>query len=165
MGIKENQDKLSHFLICSVLFVSKGNLFDVYSYIPLYWLQKLHNRPYKARIIANSSSCTTTILSKLLTLCLTTVKKQKKNIELNTRYDNVNESDEINYFWSIKNSNEVVNKSKSKKIKANKCIGYSLDIMRQIAYLVVYPVIVDGDASLFNCTTAVLASDSMTASS
>ena len=41
----------------------------------LYWLPKLHKNPYKARFIANSSSCTTTELSKLLTLCLTAVKK------------------------------------------------------------------------------------------
>ena len=46
----------------------------------LYWLSKLHKRPYKARFIANSSSCTTTVLSKLLTSCLTAVK----NIELDT---------------------------------------------------------------------------------
>ena len=31
-------------------------------------------QPYKARFIANSSSCTTTELSKLLTACLTTIK-------------------------------------------------------------------------------------------
>ena len=30
----------------------------------MYWLPKLHKRPYKARFIANSSSCTTTLLSK-----------------------------------------------------------------------------------------------------
>ena len=30
-----------------------------------YWLPKLHKRPYKARFIANSSSCTTTSLSKV----------------------------------------------------------------------------------------------------
>ena len=41
----------------------------------LYWLPKLHKRPYKARFIANSSSCTTTELSKLFTSCLTAVKK------------------------------------------------------------------------------------------
>ena len=41
----------------------------------LYWLPKLHKRPYKARFIANSSSCTTTVLSKLLTSCLTAVKQ------------------------------------------------------------------------------------------
>ena len=40
----------------------------------LYWLPKLHKKPYKARFIANSSSCTTTELSKLLTSCLTAVK-------------------------------------------------------------------------------------------
>ena len=46
----------------------------------------------------------------------------------------------------------------------NRCerIGYSLDIMRQTAFLVINPIIVDGHASLFNCTTAVRASDSMT---
>ena len=30
----------------------------------LYWLPKLHKNPYKARFIANSSSCSTTQLSK-----------------------------------------------------------------------------------------------------
>ena len=37
--------------------------------------------------------------------------------------------------------------------------------LRQTACLVVNPIIVDGYASLFNCTTTVRASDSMTASS
>ena len=39
----------------------------------IYWLPKFKIRPYKARFIANSSSCTTTELSKLLTSCLTTI--------------------------------------------------------------------------------------------
>ena len=52
-----------------------------------------------------------------------------------------------------------------KLINRYKRIGYSLDIMRQTACLVVNPIIVDGYASLFNCTTAVRASDSMTTSS
>ena len=39
-----------------------------------YWLPNLHKNPYKARFIANSSSCMTTELSKLLTSCLTAVK-------------------------------------------------------------------------------------------
>ena len=38
-----------------------------------YWLPKLHKKPYKARFIANSSSCTTTSLSKVLTSCLTAI--------------------------------------------------------------------------------------------
>ena len=45
-----------------------------------YWLPKLHKKPYKARFIANSSSCTTTELSKLLTSCLTTIKNTLLNI-------------------------------------------------------------------------------------
>ena len=52
-----------------------------------------------------------------------------------------------------------------KLINPYKRIGYSLDIMRQTACLVVNPINVDGYASLFNCTTAVQALDSMTASS
>ena len=46
----------------------------------LYWLPKLHKNPYKARFIANSSSCTTTELSKLLTSCLTAVKNMLSSI-------------------------------------------------------------------------------------
>ena len=40
----------------------------------MYWLPKLHKRPYKDRFIANSSSCTATELSKLLTSCPTAIK-------------------------------------------------------------------------------------------
>ena len=44
-----------------------------------------------------------------------------------------------------------------KLINRYKRIGCSLDIMRQTACLVVNPIIVDGYASLFNCTKAVRA--------
>ena len=80
----------------------------------LYWLPKLHKRPYKAHFIANSSSCTTTVLSKLLTSCLTAVK-----ILWIRYYDTVYERDGINYFWSIKNSYDVLNKFKSKNFQAS----------------------------------------------
>ena len=40
----------------------------------IYRLPKLHKRLYKSRLIANSSSCTTTELSILLTSCLTAIK-------------------------------------------------------------------------------------------
>ena len=42
-----------------------------------------------------------------------------------------------------------------RKLNRYKRIGYSLDIMRQTACLVVNPITVDGYASLFNSTTAV----------
>ena len=41
----------------------------------LYWLPKLHKWPYKACFIINSTFCTTIELSKLLTSCLTAIKK------------------------------------------------------------------------------------------
>ena len=37
----------------------------------MYWLPILYERPYKARLIANSSSCT---ISNLLISCLTAIK-------------------------------------------------------------------------------------------
>ena len=40
----------------------------------LYWLPRLHKRPYKSRFIASSSACTATELSILLTSCLTVIK-------------------------------------------------------------------------------------------
>ena len=48
--------------------------------LTLYWLHKLHKRPYKSRFIANSSACTTNELSILLTSCLTVIKTLSLNI-------------------------------------------------------------------------------------
>ena len=45
----------------------------------LYWLPKLHKRPYKSRFIANSGACTTTELSILLTSFLTAIKTMSLN--------------------------------------------------------------------------------------
>ena len=51
------------------------NVDEDHSKLPtLYWLPKLHKRPYKSRFIANSSACTTTELSILLTSWLTAIK-------------------------------------------------------------------------------------------
>ena len=75
VSVKEGQDKL----------------------LILYWLPKLHKRPYKARFIANSNSCTTTELSKLLTSCLTAIRKHV------IKYcDKVYERSGKNLFLSIK---------------------------------------------------------------
>ena len=65
----------------------------------------MHVKPCKARFVANSSSCTTTELSKLLTSCLTTIKNHA------FKYcEKVYERSGKNLFWSIKNSCEVLNK-------------------------------------------------------
>ena len=79
----------------------------------MYWLPKLHKRLYKARFIANSSSSTTTELSKLLTSCLTAVKNHV------IRYcEKVYERSGKNLVWSIINSGEVLNKLKSRRFRA-----------------------------------------------
>ena len=68
-----------------------------------YWLPKLHKNPYKSRFITNSSHCSTTILSKHITSALTAVKDHAIKYS-ETAFSNSN----VNYFWSIKNSSEVI---------------------------------------------------------
>ena len=85
----------------------------------MYWLHKLHKRPYKARSIANSSSCITTEVSKLLTSCLTAIKNHV------IRYcEKVYERSGKNLFWSIKNCGEVLNKLKSRGFCATSLSTY-----------------------------------------
>ena len=77
-----------------------------YSKLPtLYWSFKLHKRPYKSCFVANSSSCTTTELSKLLNSCLTAIKNHV--IKYCTT---VYERNGKNVVWYIKNSGEILNK-------------------------------------------------------
>ena len=80
----------------------------------LYWLPKLHKRSYKSRFIANSSACTTTELSILLTSCLTAIKNHV--IKYCTT---VYERNGKKLFWSIKNSGEILNKLKSRGFLAS----------------------------------------------
>ena len=90
----------------------------------MYWLPKLHETPYKARFIANSSSCTTTELSKLLTSCLTAVKNHV------IRYcEKVYERSGKHLFWFIKNSGEVLNKLKSRGFRATSLSTYDFSTL------------------------------------
>ena len=90
----------------------------------LYWLPKLHKKPYKARFIANSSSCTTTELSKLLTSCLTAVKKH------GIKYcEKVYERSGKNLFWSIKNSGEILDKLKARDFNATSLSTYDFSTL------------------------------------
>ena len=74
---------------------------------------------YKARFIANSSSCTTTELSKLLISCLTAVKNH-----VIIYCEKVYERSSKNLFWSIKNSGEILNKLKSRGFRATSLLTY-----------------------------------------
>ena len=90
----------------------------------MYWLPKLHKRPYKARFIANSRSCTTTELSKLLTFCLTAIKSHV------IRYcEAVYETSNKNWFWSIKNSGEVLSKLKYRGFRATSLSIYDFSTL------------------------------------
>ena len=81
-------------------------------------------KPYKARFIANSSSCTTTELSKLLTSCLTAVKKHV------IKYcEKVYERSGKNLFWSIKNSGEILDKLKARDFNATSLSTYDFSTL------------------------------------
>ena len=66
----------------------------------LYWLPKLHKRPYKSRFIANSSL--TAIKNHVIKYCTIVYERNGKKI-----------------FWSIKNSGEIPNKLKSRGFLAS----------------------------------------------
>ena len=79
---------------------------------------------YKARFIANFSSCTTTELSKLLTSCLTAVKKHV------IKYcEKVYERSGKNLFWSIKNSGEILDKLKARDFNATSLSTYDFSTL------------------------------------
>ena len=85
----------------------------------LYWLPKLHKRPYKLRFIANSRSCTTTELSIILTSCPTMIKNHVMKY-----CETVFERNGKNLFWSVKNSTDIHNKLKSKGCLASSVSTY-----------------------------------------
>ena len=90
----------------------------------MYWLPKLHKQPYKHRFIANSSFCSTTTLSKLLTSCLKLIKDQ--TIKL---CEKIYETSGKNLFWSIKNSNEVLQKLKLLNHQAKAVSSYDFSTL------------------------------------
>ena len=90
----------------------------------LYWLHKLHKQPYKLRFIANSSACTTTELSILLTSCLTAIKNHA--IKYCTT---VYERNGKKLFWYIKNSGGILNKLKSRGFLASGLSTYDFSTL------------------------------------
>ena len=125
VGITESQEKLPKF----------------------YWLPKLHKRPYKARFIANSSSCTTTSLSKVLTSCF---------IAINNHWikycEKTNEREGINYLWSIKNSTEILNKLKTKGFQASTISTYDFyTLYTTLPHNLIRNLLVDLIENTFRC--------------
>ena len=103
--IRTSQRKF--FIKQEVLNKELGNcLKEENKHIPLlYWTSKQHKDPYKFRFIAGASHCTNKTISVEVALALKCIKTQFKNycavIKKNTG---------LNYFWSIDNSMEFLNK-------------------------------------------------------
>ena len=90
----------------------------------LYWLPKLHKQPYKSHFIANSSACSATELSIVLTSCLTAIKNHV------TRYcTTVYERNGKKLFGSIKKSGEILNTLKSRGFLASGLSTYDFSTL------------------------------------
>ena len=89
-----------------------------------YWLPKLHKRPYKSRYISNSSHYSTTILSKHITSALTAVKDHVIKYSA-TAFSNSN----VNYFWSIKNSSEVIEKLRLRNFRGSQVSSFDFSTL------------------------------------
>ena len=89
-----------------------------------YWLPKLHKNPYKSRFISNSSHCSTTILSKHITSALTAVKDHAIRYS-ETAFSNSN----VNYFWSIKNSSEVIEKLRLRNFQGSQVSSFDFSTL------------------------------------
>ena len=89
-----------------------------------YWLPKLHKRPYKSRFISNASNCSTTILSKHITSALTAVKDHVIKYS-ETAFSNSN----VNYFWSIKNSSEVIEKLRLRNFRGSQVSSFDFSTL------------------------------------
>ena len=90
----------------------------------LYWLPKLHKRPFKSRYMASSSACTTIEMSILLTSCLTAIKNHE--IKYCTT---IYERNGKKIFWTIKNSGEILNRLKSRGFLASGLSTYDFSTL------------------------------------
>ena len=90
----------------------------------LCWLPRLHKKPYKAGFVANSSSCTTAGLSELLTSCLAAVGGHVVGC-----CGRVCGRSGKNLFWSIKNSDEILDKLKAGDFNATSLSTYDFSTL------------------------------------
>ena len=133
----------------------------------MYWLPKLHKRPYKARFIANSSSCTKLrkTFSKFYRRHYESVSKFNAGLKT-LLHQGLSEpefyGDLVYKFKKIEGRADFSDQFR-KIIVRYKRIGYNINIMRQSACLVFNPITVNNFPSLFNCTPVGRASDSMMA--
>ena len=97
---------------------------DICELTTFHWLPKLHKRPYKSRFISNSSHCSTTILLKHITSALTAVKGHVIN-NSETALSNSN----VSYFWSIKNSSEVIEKLRLRNFRGSQVSSFDFSTL------------------------------------
>ena len=89
-----------------------------------YWLPKLHKRPFKSRFISNFSHYSTAILSKHITSALTAVKDNVIKYS-ETAFSNSN----VNYFWSIKISSEVIEKLRLRNVRGSQVSSFDFSTL------------------------------------
>ena len=91
----------------------------------LYWLPKLHKNPIKQDLML--ILVLVRQLTKLLTSCLTAVKKHVIKL-----CEKVYERSGNNLFWSIKNSGEILDKLKARDFNATSLATYDFSTLYTI---------------------------------
>ena len=91
-----------HVVTKHLKFMTNSKIYVDLRYLPsFYWLPKLHKHPYGT--IAASNKCSTKLLSKLLTTCLSIVSRYFRQY-----CSGINCKTGVNCFWIIYNSQQVL---------------------------------------------------------
>ena len=115
--VKLTKDQL---LVHHINSLTKINVkIDKFELATLYLLPKLRKGPYKTRFISNSSHYSPTILFMHIQSALTAIKDHVMKYS-KTALSNSN----VNYFWSIKNSSEVIEKLRLRNFQGSQVFSF-----------------------------------------
>ena len=84
----------------------------------------LHKRPYKSRFVSNSSHCSATVLSRHVASALAAVGDRVVKYS-GAAFGNSN----VNYFWSIKNSSEVIEKLRLRNFRGSHASSFDFSTL------------------------------------
>ena len=125
--------KTKFFCIISI-FSQKINVkINKYELSTFYWLPKLRKNPFKSRFISNSSHCPTNHSFKAY--CIPSNRCQRSCIKYSeAALSNSN----VSYFWSIKNSSEVIEKLRLCKFQGSQVSSFSFSLYTPHCHIILF---------------------------
>ena len=110
---------LTKYFFCVISILSLNQISKLINLTCLHFIGCRNYTKILIRFISNSSHCSTTILSKHITPTLTAVKDHVIKYS-ETAFSNSN----VNYFWSIKNSSEVIKNLRLRKFQGSRVSSF-----------------------------------------